>query len=287
MYRKFFGLSARPFALTPDPAFLYESRLHGIALSTLQYGIESQAPILLLTGDVGSGKTTLLHRLLQDVGDTATVALVSQTYARTRSILAWVAASLDAAPRDGSDVALYEAIVDRVLASYRTGRRTLLVVDEAQNLGADVIEELRLLSNVNSATDVVLQILLVGQPELRQTLSEASMRQIAQRVAADFHLRSLDRDETGRYIAHRLAVAGCRYALFDDSAIDAVFTATRGVPRLINQLCDYALVYAFSEGRASVDAPVVREVLADREASGSLNVFGSVPPESVGFVRGV
>ncbi len=275
MYNEFFGLSTRPFALTPDPAFLYQSRQHQMALNMLEYGLESQAPLLLLTGEIGSGKTTLLRRLIRDLGDSVMVGLISQTHSRTRSMLAWATSALEIVTDGESDIELYEALAACTVREYARGRRTLLIVDEAQNLGEDVIEELRLLSNMNSEKDLVLQILLVGQPELRQILSKPSMRQIAQRVAADYHLRALKEAETEGYIGHRLIVAGGSPDLFTPDAMAIIHARSGGVPRLINQLCDMSLVYAYADSRKKVDASVVNEVLADRESSGALPLFVS------------
>src|SRR5271166_2686963 len=196
MYERHFGFKTKPFALTPDPAFLYPSRHHQRALTMLEYGLESQASFSLLTGDIGSGKTTLVRRLLRDLGDQVAVGLISNTHDRFRSIYGWVLSALAIAPCDDSSIAKYEALVDSFVREYAKGRRTLLILDEAQNLSVPVLEELRLLSNVNSEKDLVLQILLVGQPELRTRLSRPELRQFAQRISVDFHLRPLDLEET-------------------------------------------------------------------------------------------
>ena len=273
MYREFFGFKLRPFALTPDPAFLYESRQHQQALNMLEYGLDSQAPLLLLTGEVGSGKTTVLRRLIRDVSDRVRTGLISQTHGRTRSLMGWAAAALELFPQGDSEIDLYEALETCTIREYARGRRTLLVVDEAQNLNDEVIEELRLLTNINSEQDLVLQILLVGQPELRAVLAKPSMRQIAQRVAADYHLRALSATETAGYIAHRLTVAGGRPDLFEAGAVAAVHARSGGIPRLINQLCDFALVYAYADARRLIDAGVIDDVMRDRASYGALPVF--------------
>ena len=280
MYTAFFGLKVRPFALTPDPAFLYHSRQHQMALHMLEYGLDAQAPLLLLTGEVGSGKTTLLRRMMADLGDRFMVGLISNTHSRVTSLVGWALSALEIAPTDDSDIAAYEAIVSGALKAYAKGKRTLLVVDEAQNLAEDVIEELRLLSNINSEKDLLLQILLVGQPELRTLLGKASMRQIAQRVAADYHLRALEESDTAGYIRHRLEVAGGEGSLFTPDAVALVHERTGGVPRLINQLCDYALVYAFGDSRREIDRETVAEVLKDRDDNGALPVFGGGTPRT-------
>lgn len=273
MYERHFGFLTKPFAMTPDPAFLYPSRQHAMALTMLEYGLESQAAFSLLTGDIGSGKTTLVRRMLRDLGDQVAVGLISNTHGRFTSIHGWALSALEIAPADDSDIAQYEALVDSFVREYGRGRRTLLIFDEAQNLSVETLEELRLLSNVNSEKDLVLQILLVGQPELRATLSRPELRQFAQRISVDFHLRLLDRLETKAYIGHRLSVAGGREDIFLPDAIEYVHARTNGVPRLLNQLCDIALVYAFADGRREVDADLLAQVVRDRTSALALPTF--------------
>src|SRR5580692_3309999 len=236
MYERHFGFTAKPFALTPDPAFLYPSRQHAMALTMLEYGLESQAAFSLLTGDIGSGKTTLVRKLLRQLGDQVAVGLISNTHGRFKSIHGWALSALGIAPKDDSDIAIYEALVDSFVREYAKGRRTLLIFDEAQNLSIEVLEELRLLSNVNSEKDLILQILLVGQPELRAKLSRPELRQFAQRVSVDFHLKPLNLQETHSYIRHRLTVAGGSDALFQPSAIAYIHKLSGGIPRLVNRL---------------------------------------------------
>jgi type II secretory pathway predicted ATPase ExeA len=272
MYEKHFGFTAKPFALTPDPAFIYMSRGHSMAFTMLEYGLECHAAFSLLTGDIGSGKTTLLRRLLRQLGDQVAVGLISNTHARFRSIHGWVLSALGIVPSDDSEIAIYEALVDSFVREYAKGRRTLLIIDEAQNLSIEVLEELRLLSNVNSEKDLVLQILLVGQPELRTKLARPELRQFAQRVSVEFHLKPLDREETHAYIRHRLNVAGGDDALFSFEAIELMHARTTGVPRLLNQLGDFALVYAYAEGRTTVDATMIAQVVRERSAGQGLQM---------------
>lgn len=280
MYEAFFGLRAKPFALTPDVRFLFPARAHAMALTMLEYGLESQAPLLLLTGEIGSGKTTLVRRFLDDIGDRFEVGLIANTHSRFSSVLGWAMSALSIAPVDDSEIAMYEALVDSCTRAYARGRRTLLVVDEAQNLSVEVLEELRLLLNVNADQDLVLQILLVGQPELRTTLSSPLLRQLAQRVAADYHLRPLDVRETAAYVEHRIRVAGGGASIFAPDALAMVHEETGGVPRLINQLCDMGLVYAFAGQQPLVTTDVLAQVLRDRAEVGALPVFGRRRPAS-------
>jgi type II secretory pathway predicted ATPase ExeA len=270
MYERHFGFIAKPFSLTPDPNFLYPSRQHSMALTMLEYGLESQAAFSLLTGDIGSGKTTLVRRLIRSLGDQVIVGLISNTHGKFTSIHRWAVSALGIAPYDDSDVALYEALVDNFIKSYANGKRTLLIIDEAQNLSVEVLEELRLLSNVNSETDLVLQVLLVGQPELRRKLAAPELEQFAQRVSVDFHLEPLDCKDTHAYVRHRLEVAGCQRPLFDSEAVDFVHARARGVPRLMNQLFDAALLYAYADRRHSIDAELVAQVVRDRSSSVAL-----------------
>jgi general secretion pathway protein A len=278
VYERHFGFHSRPFALTPDPAFLYLSRQHAMAMTMLEYGLESQAAFSLLTGDIGSGKTTLVRRLLRVLGDQVAVGLISNTHGRFQSIHGWALSALGIAPADDSEIAQYEALVDSFVREYGRGRRTLLILDEAQNLSVEVLEELRLLSNVNSEKDLVLQMLLVGQPELRAKLARPELRQFAQRISVDFHLRPLDLSETHAYIRHRLTVAGGNDALFRPESVEFVYAQTGGIPRLVNQLCDFALVYAFAEGRLSIDVDLVAQVVRERIDAQLLSSPGRADP---------
>jgi general secretion pathway protein A len=282
MYERHFGLTVKPFAITPDPAFLYLSREHAMALTMLEYGLESQAAFSLLTGDIGSGKTTLVRALLRQLGGQVVVGLISNTHGRFRSIQGWALSALGIVPSDDSEVAVYEALVDSFVREYSKGRRTLLIFDEAQNLSIEALEELRLLSNVNSEEDLVLQILLVGQPELRDKLSRPELRQFAQRVSVDFHLKPLNLQETHSYIRHRIKMAGGDSALFSAEAIEFMYARTNGVPRLLNHLGDFALVYAYADGRTSVDADLIGQVLRDRTQGQSLPTFPLADSVGVG-----
>jgi general secretion pathway protein A len=263
MYQRHFGFTVKPFAMTPDPAFLYVSRRHAMAMTMLEYSLESQAPFSVLTGEIGSGKTTLVRKLLRQLGDGVKVGLITHTHSRFQSIHGWVLAALGSVPGNESDISLYEAMVNLLKRQSAKGGRTLLIIDEAHNLPIEVLEELRLLSNVNAERDLLLQILLVGQTELRVKLGRPELRQFAQRISVFYDLKRLDRDETHAYVQHRLKVAGGNPSIFHPDAIDLVYTRTRGVPRLVNLICDFALVYAFAERKLDVDAELVTRLVRD------------------------
>ncbi len=264
MYLNHFKLNSKPFAMNPDPAFLYESAQHAAALTMLEFAMESQTSFCLLTGEIGSGKTTLIHRLLRMLQKQVTVGLVSNTHGRFRSIYPWALSALGIVDDDPSDIGQFEALNDFFIREYGQGRRTLLIFDEAQNLPVGTLEELRLLSNVNSEKDVALQIMLIGQPELRRKLERPQLKQFAQRVAVDFHHNALTLSESEAYVRHRLTVAGGSDAIFHRQAIEIIHERSGGIPRLINQLCDLSLVYAFAEGHKQVAAALVVEVLQDQ-----------------------
>ena len=243
MYLNHFGLKAKPFAMNPDPAFLYASEQHAAALTMLEYAIESQASFCLLTGEIGSGKTTLIRHLVRMLGDKVTVGLVSNTHQRFKSIHPWALSALGVAQEGDSETAQYEALTEFVIREYAKGRRTLLIFDEAQNLSVRTLEELRLLSNVNSESDVVLQTLLVGQPELRAKMARPELIQFAQRIAVDFHLHSLSLEEAKAYIGHRLKIAGGAEEIFDPEAVELIqrraeaFPASSSINTAISRWC--------------------------------------------------
>lgn len=263
-YLTHFGLRDRPFALTPDPAFLVWSPEHRGAHAMLDYGLAARAPITLLTGEIGAGKTTLLHHLIDTLDPGITVGLISNARPGVNDILRRVAATLGVGAQAGSDSAdQFAAIQDFLLTEHRAGRRVLLIIDEAQNLTRDALEDLRMLTNINAGRDEVLQLLLAGQPELRATVRRPDLVQFAQRVAASYHLPKLDLGATAEYIATRLKIAGGQPGVFSRQAAAAVHAATGGTPRLINQLCDLSLTYAFAQKATMVTRATVDQVLAD------------------------
>ena len=264
LYTDFFGFSERPFTLLPDPDFLFWSRSHRRAFSVLEYGVMTRAPITVVTGEVGVGKTTLIQKLLATLDDDVTLGLVSNAQGGRGELLQWVLNALGVeADLSGAYVALFQQLQDFVIEEYAVGRRVILLIDEAQNLSVEGLEELRMLTNINSNKDELLQLILVGQPELRQMIMRPELRQFAQRVTATYHIPALDRASVGGYIQHRLVHVGGTGAEFTSSAVDLIHETSRGIPRLVNKLCDFAMVYAATEERRVVDEAIVEEVLDD------------------------
>jgi type II secretory pathway predicted ATPase ExeA len=270
MYERFYGLRERPFSLLPDPSFLFVGRQHGHALALLEYALAHGSGFALVTGEVGSGKTTLIRHTLGKLDDGVTVGLIHNTHRGMTSLLPWVANSLGVPIAAKTEPEVYEAFVATLVEAYRQGRRVVLIIDEAQNLNAAALEELRVLSNLNSEKDLLLQTILVGQPELRDTLRHPRMLQLAQRIAIDYHLGKLSREETHSYVRHRLEVAGATREIMTGDAIEMLNASTGGVPRLINSICDTALVYGFAEQARQISAEIVGQVLRDRAAGGIL-----------------
>lgn len=264
IYLDHFGLLERPFSLVPDPDFIYWSPMHERAYAMFEYGILTRAPITLITGEVGAGKTTLLHHLLKSLEDDLQVGLISNAHGNRDELLRWVLQALDQSVPPGADyVALFGQFEEFLIKQYSEGRRVVLIFDEAQNLSRESLEELRMFTNINANKDELLQLVLVGQPELRDNVRHPKLTQFAQRVASSFHLPALNADTVGDYIHHRLEIAGAQRAIFTPGACYKVFKETRGVPRLINQLCDFSLLYAYTDEEKMVTEGIVKQVLKD------------------------
>ena len=268
MYEAYYGFRERPFSLIPDPDFLYLSRGHAMALSLLEYGLTEQTGFVVISGEVGSGKTTLVRRLLNDASDDLTVGLITNTHRSFGELLQWISLAFDLDYRGKDKVQLYQDFVDFMLDQYAAGRRVVLIIDEGQNLEVDALEELRMLSNVNAGKDYLLQVVVVGQPELLEKLRRPELRQFVQRISVDHHLKPMELQDTIGYIRHRLEVAGGDPAIFDELACCAVQYFSGGVPRLINILCDHSLVYGFAEDKPRIDIDTVIEVAEDRKHGG-------------------
>lgn len=264
LYTAHFGLKSRPFALAPDPDFLFWPPAHRRAYAMLEYGVMTHSPITLITGDIGAGKTTLLLQLMRSLDRDVCVGLISNPNGARSELMRWVLMALGqpAAP-DQSYVDLFARFQTFLISEYAAGRRVVLIFDEAQNLSAEALEELRMFTNINSGKDELLQLILVGQPELRDIIAQPHMRQFAQRVASNYHLTAMDQRTVRAYVAHRMKTAGQERKVFTTPAVNLIYERTGGVPRLVNQLCDLSLVYAFSKGRKTVTIATVEQVLND------------------------
>ncbi len=270
MYEKYYGLKEKPFTLLPDPSFLYLGSKHSMALAMLQYSVMNKAAVTVLSGEIGSGKTTLIRYILNQLGENVNVGLITNTHQKFGELLQWINLAFDLPFESKSKVGLYRTFVDFLIDSYGEGKTTLLIIDEAQNLSVEALEEIRLLSNVNADKNQILQLFLVGQPELRAKLRRPDLRQVAQRVSVAYHLKPFGREETDRYIAHRLKLAGGDPALFDPVATRFVHHQSSGIPRIINVLCDTALVYGFADKKPRIDVRIVHDVVQDKIKGGLL-----------------
>jgi general secretion pathway protein A len=268
MYLSHFGFTEWPFSNTPDPRFVYLSPRHEEALAHLLYGVRERGGFVQLTGEVGTGKTTTCRYLLSQLPEGVDVALVLNPMLTPEELLATVCDELGAAypPEARTRKAFVDTLYQHLLAAHARGRRTVLIIDEAQNLSEGALEQLRLLTNLETATDKLLQIILIGQPELTALLARTQLRQVAQRITARYHLLPFAERDTRAYIGRRLQIAGQGLNIFDPSAVLAAHRASRGVPRLVNVICDRALLGAFAEGARTVSVRTVRR--AAREVAG-------------------
>ncbi len=269
MYEKHFGLTERPFSIAPDPRFLYMSQQHREALAHLLYGVGEGGGFVQLTGEVGTGKTTVCRCLLEQLPEHVDIALILNPRVTALELLGSLCDELKIQyARDTTSIkSLIDVLNAYLLDSHARGRRTVLMIDEAQNLSAEALEQVRLLTNLETTREKLLQIILVGQPELRALLAREDLRQLSQRITARYHLGPISREETTAYICHRLQVCGASATLFTDTAVELTYKLSGGVPRLINVLSDRAMLGAFVEGKRMVDAPIVqraaREVLPE------------------------
>ncbi|GIX15422.1 MAG: hypothetical protein KatS3mg118_3381 [Paracoccaceae bacterium] len=277
MYESFYGLKTKPFQTVPDPAFLYLSKGHDLALTMLRYGLMTAAPITVITGEVGAGKTTLLRHIIAEMPPELTVGLISNMQAGRGQLLEWVMMALEQPYAGKGHVELFQDFQRFVIDRYAEGRRVVLIFDEAQNLDIPTLEELRLLSNINVDGEQLLQLILVGQPELRDLLHDPRLTQFAQRIVADFHLAPLEPDEVAPYIAQRLKTAGARWTIFPEETCALIHHATGGVPRLINALCDLCLVSGFSAEEKVISPQLLRDFLASAGRHGIYRQFRPLP----------
>ena len=270
MYEAFYRFKAKPFALLPDSSFLYHGSEHQAAYSLLEYGILSQAPFMVLTGDPGMGKTSLLQKLIAEHGKNHKIGLVTNARYDIEQLLPWILLSLGLSTKRLDPIEAYHLFSEFLSQEAKRSRRVILIVDEAQSLGAELLEELRLLSNMNDGKTLKLQIILSGQPDLHTLLRRIDMTQFAQRIVVDYHLKPLSEIDTANYVRHRIRVAGGAPSLFTNKACALVHRLSRGNPRLINQVADIALTYGYAEQVRVITSKLVAQAALDRSKGGIL-----------------
>jgi general secretion pathway protein A len=264
MYRSFFNLTCKPFDLNPNPAFMYLSRTHKKALTYLDYGIRERAGFVLLTGEVGCGKTTIIRDLIAKHLDRVVLAKVFNTKVSSEQLLSMINDDFGLAVQGKDKIELLRDLNHFLVDQYAKGNQPLLIIDEAQNLTLETLEEIRMLSNLEASDCKLLQIILVGQPELRSLLAKPELRQLRQRISIQCNLQPLNRQEVEDYILHRLQVAGNRDALhFEPKALDLIFMYCCGIPRLVNIICDFILLAAYAEEVRDVDEEMIYDIVGD------------------------
>jgi len=266
MYTSFFGLKEKPFSITPDPRYLFMSERHAEALAHLMYGVNEAGGFVQLTGDIGTGKTTLVRTMLEKMPQHADVAVILNPRISPQELLLSICQELAIVVSEAaatSSKALVDMLNVRLLAAHAQGRRVIVIVDEAQNLSADTLEQVRLLTNLETPSAKLMQIILIGQPELRDVLAHSGLKQLAQRITGRYHLAPLTRDDSIAYARHRLKIAGATGEIFTGSALREVYRLTAGVPRLINVVCDRALLGAYTEDQHRIDAATVRRAASE------------------------
>ncbi len=280
IYLQYFALKREPFSIVPDPGFLYPSIYHRQAVAHLKYGLDREGGFILLTGEVGTGKTTLTRTMIKRIPPHVRVAYILNSKLNTTDVLASICDELNIQLPEDAELSFTKKCIDALnqdlLAAHAEGKKTLIVIEEAQNLTPEVLETLRLLSNLETSTQKLLHILLVGQPELLEILAQKELRQLNQRVVSRFHLSPLDKNDLSNYINHRLHRAGAKRAIFEPACISVLFRLTGGVPRLINLVCHQALVAAYASGQKTVSAKLVRqaaaEILSEKKTTGKTRV---------------
>lgn len=264
MYTEFFGFTCKPFQLTPDPEFLFMSRVHKRALTYLNYGVADNSGFILITGEIGTGKTTIIRSLIKKIPQEIKIARINNTKVNSIQLISMINEDFGIDTRGDDKTRMLSKLTNFLINQYAKGGRSMIIIDEAQNLSAGLLEEIRMLSNLETDKSKLLQIILIGQPELNGLLARPELEQLRQRIAVHAHINALSKDETEAYILHRLRVAGNEKALvFEEGSMDAIYAFTKGIPRVINVTCDYILLAAYADGLRSVNADLVKEITDD------------------------
>ena len=272
MYEKFYGFKEKPFNITPDPRFVYSSETHKEALAHLRYAIREGKGFSVITGEVGTGKTTLVHTLLNTIDGAVRTAYIFNPVMDPKDFLNYICEDLglksDGVRSHGQNLA---SLHNFLLNCYTNNERVFLIIDEAQSLDSKLLEEVRLLTNLETSTNKLLHVILLGQPELNRILSDERFRALKQRVTIRYNISTLNFAETKEYILHRLKKAGARnLSVFDENAIKKIYTYSKGIPRVINIVCDNALITGFSQELTRIGKPIIEEVINDLEGSGAV-----------------
>lgn len=272
MYKEYFGLKELPFSIAPDPRYLYMSDQHREALAHLLYGINSNGGFILLTGAVGTGKTTICRCMLEQMPENTNIAFMLNPKLTVAELLAAICDELGISyPKDNKSIKVFIDNINKYLLNeYASGHKTVIIIEEAQNLSFDVLEQIRLLTNLETNQQKLLQIIMIGQPELIELLSQPEMRPLAQRITARYHMGPLSKKEVTYYVAHRLSVAGGSKTLFLPDTINKLYAMSKGIPRLINLLCDRALLGAYAHGKERIDKSTL--AIASQEVFGDHNI---------------
>ncbi len=271
MYTEFFGFMEKPFSLVPNPNYLYLSSKHENALTFLEYGLREKIGFVMLTGEIGSGKTTLIRYLLNQVEEDMDVSVIFNTNFLSNDLINLILNEFEIEYDDGiSKVKALDILYDFLIQKYAAGRKVLLIIDEAQNLSDEVLEEIRMLSNLQTDEELLLQIMIVGQPNLKDKIQSPGLEQFAQRISVSYHLAAMTLEETAAYIAHRLEKAGGSAGVFPMDVIEKIFEASAGIPRTINLVCDAALVYGYADDTNKITRDILMQVIEDK---GGVGVF--------------
>lgn len=264
MYEKFFKLTTKPFDLVPNPDFIFLSKSHKKALTYLDYGIRERVGFILLTGEVGAGKTTIIRDMLKKHHERVIISKVFNTRVNSEQLIALINDDFGIPVAERDKTSMLRDLNDFLVEQFAIGNFPVLIIDEAQNLTPKLLEEIRMLSNLETDSAKLLQIILVGQPELRHTIGSPIMRQLRQRISINCHIQPLSRAETEQYILHRLEIAGNRSAVdISTAAYDQIFASSRGIPRLINIICDFLLISAFAEESRNIDESIVHDIISE------------------------